>query len=419
MDDKDRQYQEYLAMREGRKSQSEDADYGERYYEEARDHAAQADMQRHRERQEAEAYRAMRQEGKAQAGKVKKKKKKKYRVRKLRIAVLVLLILVIGVGGVIATGITVAKKALDNVTKIELDPELIGINPQVDSDLRGYRNIALLGIDSRNMHDDSNSRSDAMIIASINEETNEVKLFSVYRDTYLRINDDRYDKVTHAYYYGGPTGSLYALNKNLDLNIKEVMVVNWKAVADTVDALGGIEIDIQDSEINEMNKFIPKTAKRTGGSDELITKSGKQTVNGVQAVTYARIRKDAATGDYRRNERMKIVVKATFDKAKEMDVKALRKIAKDIMPEITTNMTSSDMLALLLKVNAFEMNDSTTGFPYEVGSCTIGGAWMGPPRDLAANVSKLHEQFFGQEGYIPTQDVQEISDTIKVKSGVY
>ena len=343
---------------------------------------------------------------------------KKKSGRRLKIALVIVLVLVLGIGGVIAAGLTVVKTTLDNVGRVELDPDLIGINPQVDSELRNYRNIAILGIDARDMSDDTDVRSDAIIIASINKETNEIKMFSVYRDTLLDLGDDvGLDKITHAYYYGGPTKVLYTLNKNLDLNIKEVVVVNWKSVADTVDALGGLDIEIQDSEISEMNKYIIDTYNNIGGSDKLIESAGMQTLNGNQAVTYARIRKDALTGDYRRNERMKIVVKAAFEKAKTMDVKSLKKISNEILPEIKTNMTSADMLGMVMKLTSYTMTDSV-GWPYDVREWN-GGAFYGPPVTLSSNVTKLHEQFFAQEDYIPTQDVQDISERISALTGYY
>lgn len=346
-------------------------------------------------------------------------KRKRGSGRGLKVALIVVLVLVLGIGGVIAAGLTVVKNTLDNVGRIELDPEKIGINPQVDSDLRNYRNIALLGIDARDMTNDKDVRSDAIIVASINKETNEIKMFSVYRDTMLDLGEGTpgLDKVTHGYFYGGPTKMLYALNKNLDLNVKEVVVVNWKSVADTVDALGGLDIEIQDSEIKEMNKYIQDTYNNIGGSNKKIEKAGMQTLNGNQAVTYARIRKDAVTGDYRRNERMKIVVKAAFEKAKEMDVKKIKKISEDILPEIKTNMSSGDMMSMLLKLTSYSMTDSV-GWPYEVGSWSSGG-WYGPPITLSSNVSKLHEEFFNQQDYTPTQDVQNISKRISAKTGLY
>ena len=348
----------------------------------------------------------------------KKAAKGKKNGRGLKVALIVVIVLVLGIGGVLAAGIAVVKNTLDNVGRVELDPNMIGINPVVDQQLSNYRNIALLGIDARDMSNDAGVRSDAIIIASINKETGEIKLFSVYRDTMLDLGDDvGLDKITHAYYYGGPTKVLYTLNKNLDLNIKEVMVVNWKSVADVVDALGGIDVKIEDSEINELNRIIDHTAGVIGGSSEDVTASGKQTLNGNQAVAYARIRKDAATGDYRRNERMKIVVKSTFNKAMQMDVKALRKISNEILPEVKTNMSSRDMMGMLMDIKSYEMTDSV-GWPYTTRGWT-GNAWYGPPVTLYTNVVQLHEELFAQDGYEPTQDVNDISARISATTGYY
>jgi len=348
----------------------------------------------------------------------KKAAKGKKNGRGLKVALIVVIVLVLGIGGVLAAGIAVVKNTLDNVGRVELDPNMIGINPVVDQQLSNYRNIALLGIDARDMSNDAGVRSDAIIIASINKETGEIKLFSVYRDTMLDLGDDvGLDKITHAYYYGGPTKVLYTLNKNLDLNIKEVMVVNWKSVADVVDALGGIDVKIEDSEINELNRIIDHTAGVIGGSSEDVTVSGKQTLNGNQAVAYARIRKDAATGDYRRNERMKIVVKSTFNKAMQMDVKALRKISNEILPEVKTNMSSRDMMGMLMDIKSYEMTDSI-GWPYTTRGWT-GNAWYGPPVTLYTNVVQLHEELFAQDGYEPTQDVNDISARISATTGYY
>lgn len=352
----------------------------------------------------------------AKKGKGGRKKKGKG----LKIAIIIIAIIVVLLGAAIAVGLTVVKNTLDNIGKVDIDKSKIGIDSQVDEDLSNYRNIAILGIDARNMKKDKGSRSDSMIIMSINKENDKVKMFSVYRDTMLDLGDGTrgLDKVTHAYYYGGAQQSLYALNHNLDLNIKEVVVVNWKAVADAIDALGGIDVDIQQSEIYEMNKYIKNTAKHIGGSKKQITKAGNQHLNGVQAVTYARIRKDALTGDYRRNERMKIVVKKAFQKAKKMDIDSLQEIAEKVLPEIKTNMSSADLMALMVDLNKMDMTSSTTGWPYKVGSWS-SDAWYGPPVTLASNVTKLHEKFFNQENYTPTQHVQDISAQISAKTGLY
>jgi anionic cell wall polymer biosynthesis LytR-Cps2A-Psr (LCP) family protein len=207
------------------------------------------------------------------------------------------------------------------------------------------------------------------------------------------------------------------------LNIDEVVVINWKTVADIIDSVGGIEIDVQESELDELNHYIHETAVNVDGPTDKVKEPGKQTLNGVQAVTYARIRKDAVTGDYRRNERMKIVFSQTFKAVKQAGPMKMLSVARNAMPEVKTNLSSMDIVKLMAKVKSFDMTDSTTGFPYDVGSWTgyggAGYAWYGPPINLANNVSKLHEQFFKQGGYTPTDTVQEISNRIAETTGLY
>ena len=112
----------------------------------------------------------------------------------------------------------------------------------ISDDMQGYRNIALFGVDARNNNLGKGVRSDTIIIASINETTKEIRLASVYRDTYLNMGNDTYNKANSAYAYGGPKQAINMLNMNFDLNITDYVTVGWGAVADTVDALGGIEI---------------------------------------------------------------------------------------------------------------------------------------------------------------------------------
>lgn len=206
-------------------------------------------------------------QAKAGANEVGQKKKKKKSNKPLVIALVVVLVLVVALGGVIGAGLTVVHTKLDKVAKVQVNREALGIDDRVAKELKNYRNIALLGIDARDMDDDSNTRSDAMIIASINEKTNEVKLVSLYRDTYVSLGENfGLDKMTHAYFYGKAAQTLQTINRNLDLNCEEAVVVNWKSVADTVDELGGLDIEIKESEIKEMNKYIKDTQKNIGGS---------------------------------------------------------------------------------------------------------------------------------------------------------
>lgn len=305
------------------------------------------------------------------------------------------------------------------VGKIDINKDNIGINEQVAKDLSKFRNIVLLGVDARDMDDYEHCRTDAMIIVSVDKKNNEIRQISVYRDTYVHVNDEYgYDKITNVHAYEGTEGTLHALNENLDLNIEEVVVVNWKAVANAIDALGGIEIEVLDSEINELNKYMNETARSIGGTATKVEKAGVQTLDGVQAVTYSRIRKDAATGDYRRNERMKIVVSATVEKALKNPWK-IPKCANVALPQVRTNMSSTDIMGLATSFITNKMTDSV-GWPFDTSGWTAyNGAWCGVPVTLNSNVVDLHEKYFGQAGYTPTKTVQDISAEISARTGYY
>ncbi len=355
-------------------------------------------------------------ENKAEDLEIEEPKNKKSN-KGLIIAIVLVFLLVVGIVTLIITAMNFLDSQLDKITRENINRNELEINETVREDLAGYRNILLLGIDARDMQSDENTRSDAMIIVSINEETKDIRMISIYRDTYLDLGDRvGLDKLTHAYFYGGAKQTVASINKNMDLNIEEFMVVNWKSVADAVDALGGVEIEVLDSEISEMNKYIPETARTTGGEKDKIKKAGKQTLNGVQAVTYARIRKDSIEGDRRRNERMKILIKAAFDKMRTMGVTELDDMTNLVLPQIKTNMTNTEMVDLILDFPAYSMGDNTS-WPYDWMDFTYYGVWYGPPVTLNSNVTQLHEEYFDQKDYVPTETVQAISAEISTRTG--
>lgn len=287
--------------------------------------------------------------------------------------------------------------------------EALGIDAKVDEQLQNYRNVVLFGIDAEDLESETGHRSDAIIILSMNKKTDEIKMFSVYRDTYLKIDDDHgLDKINHAYAYGGMEQSIKALNQNLDLNIREGMALTWKAVADLVDNLGGVEIDIQESERTYMNQSL--------SAENQIKSAGSQTLNGEQAVLYARIRKDSARGDYRRNERMKIVLSAAMEKAKTMGISELTDIMDQTLDEVTTNMSYNRMTDTLLDIASYDLTNSV-GWPYKTSGWMHNSIWYGVPITLESNVKKLHKNFFAQENYDPTDFVKKVSSQIETETG--
>lgn len=345
--------------------------------------------------------------------KVKDKKGEKGKKVFLRILVAFLMILAILAG--IATYFVGDK--LGKINTETIDETAIGLTEETNKALSGYRNIALLGIDSREDDYGLGNRSDCIIIASINQKTKDVKLISVYRDTYMQIEENgrsKLDKVTHAYSYGGAQNALKALNTNLDLNITEYVTVNFDAVIVAVNALGGVEINIDSEELKYINTYIDATSSSSGVSSTHITKTGTQTLDGVQAVAYSRIRYTAG-GDYKRTERMRTVIEAMMKKAKTLSISKLNSFADTILPRISTNISAGEILALIPSIASFNIKESL-GWPYETKGITLD-RWYGVPVTLESNVKKLHQEAFEQEDYEVSETVKNISDQIINKTG--
>lgn len=344
-------------------------------------------------------------------------RKKKKMNKGLKIFLIILLVLVIFILGLGVAGYTFVNGKIGKMQKENIDTTAVGINEETKQELKGYRNIALLGIDSRADDYGLGNRSDCMMIASINQETNEIKLISVYRDTYVYVMENgtkRLDKITHAYSYGGAQNTLKSLNEAMDLNITEFVTVNFDAVIAAVDSLGGVYIDIDKSEIKYVNDYIDATSESSGVKSSHITHSGRQKLDGVQAVSYTRVRYTAG-GDYKRTERMRTVVEAMLSKAKTLNVGQLNSFADTILPKIRTNISTSEIWGLIPKLASFKVTESI-GWPYDTKGITLD-RWYGVPVTLQSNVERLHKEAFEQEDYEASDTVKEMSAAIVKKTG--
>lgn len=324
--------------------------------------------------------------------------------RAVLIAVTAIVVIAI-VGGIIAYAyLNSLYEEMHEPTPENYDLSLVAVD--------GYINILLLGIDSRDMEDFDNTRSDAIMMVSINEETSDVKVLSVYRDTYLKLGDTpTFDKITHACAYGGPELAMKTMNQAMDLNISNYVVVNFKAVADLVDAVGGIEVNVEEYEIRELNKYTIETAENIGREDyQLVEAPGMQTLEGVQAVSYGRIRKGVGD-DFKRTERMRTVVSLVTDKLKERSFGELKELIEMLTPQVRTNLSRNDILALAMRLPQYNIV-GTTGWPYNVSTGYIGQTSYVFPSSLADNVVKLHQEFFGQVDYVLSETAASISAAI-------
>ena len=314
----------------------------------------------------------------------------------LKVLGVLLIIILILLGLALGIGYAFISDKLSNVNYVDIDEANIELNSGVEQELKDYRNIAIFGLDSRD-NSFSNSRSDCIIIVSINKKTNDVKLTSVYRDTYVDIEGHGLDKITHAYAYGGPELAINTLNKNLDLNITEFVTVNFDTVETIVDSIGGITLTITDSEASQIG----------------FSSGGTYTLDGKEALAYSRIRK--IDSDYQRTERMRTVLEAVFNKVKKQELAEISNFVDMVLPHISTNMSTNSIISLVPSAVFYKITDST-GWPYDVSGYS-SDAWYGVPVTLESNVKEFHQNIFGNSDYTPSDTVQDISDSIIAETG--
>ena len=317
---------------------------------------------------------------------------------------------------VLAIGTVILASKLSKIETTELSAENLNISDEVEHET-GYVNVALFGLDSRENDLGEGNRSDTIMIASLNRETKEVKLVSVFRDTLLELQDGSYNKANAAYSFGGPEEAVSMLNRNLDMNIEKYVTVNFNALVDVIDALGGLDVSMTAEEVGHMNNYCVETSKVTGKDYERIEpeEAGTYHLNGVQAVSYSRIRYTAG-GDFLRSARQRTILMMIADKAQTMGLSELNKIADDVFPQISTNFTLAEMLGYLKDITEYKIGE-TIGFPEdnttdtlnEVGSVVI-------PVSLSQSVQELHQFLFGNDGYTVSSTVQEIEAGINARA---
>ena len=319
----------------------------------------------------------------------------------------------------------VASVVGDLVSQIDHDSDFgssqAGINKDINSQtvetMKGYTNIALFGLDNRRSGNYEYGNSDTIMIASINNDTKEVKLVSVYRDTYLSIGGGKFNKANSAYNRGGVEQAVKMLNANLDLDITEYVCVDWAALSEAIDALGGVELEVTSAEVGYLNMYLIELDNVLGTSTPRLQEAGRHNLNGAQATAYARIRYTAGS-DFLRTSRQRIILEAMLNKAKDSDLTTLTSVCSAIFDDISTSLSMSEIIGLAKDVREYSLI-STTGFPFKVTGKDLSDAGDAiVPIDLSANVIQLHEYLFENEDYVPSNTVEAIDRSIIDKSGV-
>ncbi len=282
-----------------------------------------------------------------------------------------------------------------------------------------YTTIALFGLDSRDVTSDKGNRSDCIIIAAINNKTKEVRLISIFRDTYLQVADRGgdydgvYTKVTHAYAYGGPKAAIETLNKNLDLQITEYATVNFASLTKVIDDLGGVVVNVDEDERQSINIWLPETASIAGMSYSNVYETGDIVLDGLQATTYCRIR-NIGQGDIDRAGRQREVIGAILDKAKQSDLVTLNKVIDDVLPDVSTSLTKKEMLGLLSGVFDYTISEGE-GFPFIYKLTMVDNLSVEVPADLEKNVELLHQYLY--DAVLPDTTISASTDTATDEEG--
>ena len=361
-----------------------------------------------------------------------KKKKKKTWI--LVVVLVVEFILIVGLLGVLY----VVDK-LSNIKRTPLNEDLIVINPDIDNDttekLKGYTNILLLGTDSRDNSTDGldkvgENHTDAMLVASINNDSGEVRIISVYRDCLLEMNDVKTDKdfkntvinkATEAAFEYGIESTITMINRNLDMDIKDYVMVNWAALIDIVDSIGGVDIEITQMEQRWTNRYLVDTSKATGVSyeeldvyddddtklsdEELRMDSDKMNtrrmahMDGIQATAFARVRYGDGKADYGRTERQRKVLSAVMKKLPLAMATNSGELIDGLFPNLTTNLTQTEMYSLSTqasKLLTYDVVQSTVPAEGTYSNATVRKMAV-LQVDCEANKKLLKQEIYGQE----------------------
>lgn len=341
--------------------------------------------------------------------KLSKRKRQKYKVIGLIVLIIVILFLLV---------IAYVASKWNKMGRVSFDIGDLSINELslgTEKAMENYTTLALFGLDNRSNGNFESGNSDSIIIVSINNKTGEIKMASVYRDSYLDIGDGNFNKANAAYNRGGPKQAISMLNKNLDLNITDYVSVDFNAVVDVVDAVGGIELEITEAEAQYINGYIDEIVSVTGKSSNHIG-AGYQTVDGTQATAYARIRYTSGS-DFKRTERQRLVISKVFEKAKQADLGTLNTILNSVLPEVSTSLEITEMLAMLPNVTKYNMGENI-GFPYEHKTMDIGSVtYAEVPVNFLEGVTQLHQFLYSSETYEPSSAVIEIDATISNYTG--
>ena len=370
----------------------------------------------------------------------RKRAAKKRKTTKVIIFAVELMVIAVMVGALYVVTRLAKPEQKGGIKVIELKQEALEIPQEVQENvaMKGYMNVALFGVDiSREKTDEAGVvvdllpagtlresgllkgfRSDTIMIASINMDNGDIKLVSVFRDTFLNMGES-YSKCNAAYSKGGAEQAVKMLNTNMDMDIENFVTVSYWALTEVIDALGGVYIDVSSDELKHLNNYGISIGKTMNTTYKPLASPGYQLVTGMQAAAYCRIR--YVGNDFARAARQREVIKAIEEQAKKSDVNKLLTAFENAQKDISTSLKNDDIVQLISHIADYKIVEEGE-FPQEAyrtvknmgakGSCVV-------PTDLETNVKWLHKFLFDEDDYNVTNSVKEYSSYIKNFSAKY
>ncbi|WP_052447445.1 LCP family protein [Clostridium polynesiense] len=314
--------------------------------------------------------------------------KRKHRGVKIVAIILgVLLVLAVSAGAVGYFYLNKIKniKIDENAVSVSEIPDTIQNEEGKDIKRNDVTNILLLGVDKEE------NASDSIIVLSIDNTKKQIKMSSLLRDTYVFYGDNNVNKLNYAYNYGGEVNSVKVVNEQFKLDIKDYVKVDFGGLANIIDAIGGIEINVKANELPLLNSYAKSIAKITGTKYTPLSNSGHQKINGQQAVAYSRIRY-VGNFDYERTERQRRVLFAVFDKIKSAPITRYPELVNKLAPYVETSLSNTEMISLGSKVVLYGKNGiKETRCPYDEfkQDTEIKGVFY-LKWDRDKNIEKLH-----------------------------
>ncbi len=342
------------------------------------------------------------------------KKKSKGALALILILVVILAVIGVMVAGKLFDGSQSAQESTTPALSAEEEAEAEAEEEETEEEEEdlvaegsGSEDFVIFGVDTRSTNLGSGTRSDSIMIVHVDHDAKTVKVASIYRDCMVHIEGHGYEKITHAHSYGGPELAVSTINENFDLNIEKYMTLNFINVADLIDEIGGVTIEITDEEVSHLSSI-------DGTYSGYITSAGTYLLDGTQAVKYSRIRY-ATGGDYKRSERQRTVLFNLFEKAKGLSFTERISLAESMLSQINSNYSTDEITSLLYYLSKYEITDMTA-FPQVFYGGKVDGAWVEVPVSLITMNEGLHEFLYGETDYEASETVQSYSSYLATKA---